>query len=132
MVVSCGSRGSTSIGLQRPAVRFRLCDSAAAADPVEATGTAVGGQSRPSLRGSAMPTTTETQSTTSSAYPNVQLLIAGQWRDGSGNKTLAVHDPATGKPVGSVAVATQADLDAACAAALQGFEAWRKVPAFER
>jgi succinate-semialdehyde dehydrogenase/glutarate-semialdehyde dehydrogenase len=66
------------------------------------------------------------------AYPNVQLFIAGQWRDGSERKTLAVHDPATGKPVGSVAVATKADLDAACAAALQGFEAWRKVPAAER
>jgi succinate-semialdehyde dehydrogenase/glutarate-semialdehyde dehydrogenase len=78
-----------------------------------------------------MSTTTATPSS-ATVYPNVQLFIAGQWRDGSERKTLAVHDPATGKPVGSVAVATQADLDAACAAALQGFEAWRKVPAAER
>ena len=78
-----------------------------------------------------MSSTTETKPTTT-AYPNVQLFIAGQWRDGGENKTLAVHDPATGKAIGSVAVATRADLDAACAAALQGFEAWRKVPAFER
>src|SRR6185436_12900885 len=67
-----------------------------------------------------------------SAYPSVQLFIGGQWRDGGERKTLAVNDPATGKPVGSVAVATRADLDAACAAAQQGFDAWRKVPAFER
>ena len=79
-----------------------------------------------------MSTTTETKPTTSAAYPTVQLFIAGQWRDGGDKKTLAVHDPATGKPVGSVAVATKADLDAACAAAQQGFEAWRKMPAFER
>jgi succinate-semialdehyde dehydrogenase / glutarate-semialdehyde dehydrogenase len=65
-------------------------------------------------------------------YPNVQLFIAGQWRDGGDRKTLAVHDPASGQPVGTVAVANQADLDAACAAAAQGFEVWRKVPAFER
>src|SRR5688572_13494276 len=77
-----------------------------------------------------MTTTTETKPTT--AYPSVQLFIAGQWRDGGDKKTLAVNDPATGKAVGSVAVATKADLDAACAAALQGFEVWRKVPAFER
>ncbi len=77
-----------------------------------------------------MSTATETKS--SAAYPHVQLFIAGQWREGSGQKTLAVHDPATGSAVGSVAVATHSDLDAACTAALQGFEAWRKVPAFER
>ena len=79
-----------------------------------------------------MSTATTTPATTEAGYPSVQLFIAGQWRDGSDRKTLAVHDPATGKPIGSVAVATKADLDAACVAAQQGFESWRKVPAFER
>ena len=79
-----------------------------------------------------MSTTATSPSATETAYPSVQLFIAGQWRDGGERKTLAVHNPATGKPIGSVAVATRADLDAACAAAQQGFEAWRKVPAFER
>jgi succinate-semialdehyde dehydrogenase / glutarate-semialdehyde dehydrogenase len=69
---------------------------------------------------------------TSPSYPQVQLFIAGQWRDGGDRQTLAVHDPATGSKIGSVAVATRADLDAALAAAAQGFEIWRKVPAFER
>ena len=66
------------------------------------------------------------------SYPQVQLFIAGQWRDGSDRQTLAVHDPASGTRIGSVAVATRADLDAALAGAAQGFEVWRKVPAFER
>jgi succinate-semialdehyde dehydrogenase/glutarate-semialdehyde dehydrogenase len=79
-----------------------------------------------------MSTTTETKPAATAAYPTVQLFIAGQWRDGGDRKTLAVNDPATGKPVGSVAVATKADLDAACAAAQQGFEVWRKMPAAER
>ena len=43
-----------------------------------------------------------------------------------------MHDPATGKAIGSVAVATSADLDAAASAAAAGFEAWRRVPAVER
>jgi len=79
-----------------------------------------------------MSTATTTPPATEATYPSVQLFIAGQWRDGGERKTLAVHDPATGKPIGSVAVATKADLDAACVAAQQGFEVWRKVPAFER
>ncbi len=65
-------------------------------------------------------------------YPDVQLLIAGQWRNGSTGESLAVHDPATGLEVGRVAVARQADLDAALAAAASGFETWRRVPAAER
>jgi len=79
-----------------------------------------------------MSTVTTTPSAVDTAYPSVQLFIAGQWRDGGDRKTLAVHDPATGLAIGSVAVATKADLDAACVAAQKGFEAWRKVPAFER
>jgi succinate-semialdehyde dehydrogenase / glutarate-semialdehyde dehydrogenase len=76
--------------------------------------------------------TQTTSQPTATSYPQVQLFIAGQWRDGGDRQTLAVHDPATGTKVGTVAVATRADLDAACAAALSGFDAWRKVPAFER
>ncbi len=65
-------------------------------------------------------------------YPNIQLFIAGQWRDGSSGETLPVHDPATGTEIGRFAVARQADLDAALAAAAKGFEIWRKTPAVER
>jgi len=65
-------------------------------------------------------------------YPNTQLFIAGQWRDAADGRSLAVFNPATGQEIGRVAHAAQADLDLALAAAQQGFETWRKLPAFER
>jgi succinate-semialdehyde dehydrogenase/glutarate-semialdehyde dehydrogenase len=46
-------------------------------------------------------------------YPNTQLFIAGQWLDAADGRTLAVHNPATGKEIGKVAHAGKADLDKA-------------------
>lgn len=65
-------------------------------------------------------------------YPNVQLLIDNQWRAARGDATLAVHNPADGAAIGSVACASIADLDDALAAAARGFEVWRNTPALER
>ena len=65
-------------------------------------------------------------------YTDTRLLINGQWCDAASGKTLNVVNPATGKTIGKVAHADIADLDRALAAAQQGFEAWRKVPANER
>lgn len=65
-------------------------------------------------------------------YPNVQLHIAGQWRGGEGGKTINVLNPASEEVVGTVAHASQRDLDAALEAAERGFAAWRKVSAYER
>ena len=65
-------------------------------------------------------------------YPNTQLFIAGQWRDAADGRSLAVFNPATGKEIGRVAHAAKTDLDLALAAAQQGFETWRKLPAVER
>jgi succinate-semialdehyde dehydrogenase / glutarate-semialdehyde dehydrogenase len=69
---------------------------------------------------------------TTTAYTDTRLLINGQWCDAASGKTLDVINPATGKAIGKVAHADIADLDRALAAAQQGFEAWRKVPANER
>ena len=66
------------------------------------------------------------------SYPDTRLLIAGEWVDAASGKTLAVINPATGKAIGKVAHAGIADLDRALAAAQQGFEAWRRIPAHER
>ena len=41
-------------------------------------------------------------------------------------------NPATGEPIGTVAHADRADLDRALEAADKGFQAWRKVSAFDR
>jgi succinate-semialdehyde dehydrogenase/glutarate-semialdehyde dehydrogenase len=65
-------------------------------------------------------------------YPNTQLFIAGQWLDAADGRTLAVHNPATGKEIGRVAHAGKADLDQALAAAQKGFETWRDMTAADR
>ena len=65
-------------------------------------------------------------------YPNTQLFIRGEWQDAADGKTLAVYNPATGKEIGRVAHAGKADLDRALAAAQEGFEKWRDLPAIER
>ena len=65
-------------------------------------------------------------------YPNVQLLIDGQWKDARSGKTLVVLNPATEEKIGTVAHAEKADLDDALAAAEKGFATWKKVSAYER
>jgi succinate-semialdehyde dehydrogenase/glutarate-semialdehyde dehydrogenase len=65
-------------------------------------------------------------------YPDTQLLIDGIWRAGSGGRSLPVMDPASARPIGRVAQAEPADLDAALAAADRGFASWRRVSAYER
>ena len=65
-------------------------------------------------------------------YPNTQLFIAGQWLDAADGRTLAIHNPATGKEIGRVAHAGKADLDRALEAAQKGFETWRDMTAAER
>ncbi|MDE2333478.1 MAG: NAD-dependent succinate-semialdehyde dehydrogenase [Rhodospirillales bacterium] len=65
-------------------------------------------------------------------YPEVSLFIDGAWTQASGGKHLTVLNPATSEALGTVAHAGKADLDRALEAAQKGFEAWRKVSAFER
>ncbi|MCP4005018.1 MAG: NAD-dependent succinate-semialdehyde dehydrogenase [bacterium] len=60
------------------------------------------------------------------------LFIAGKFCAAAEGASLPVLDPATEEEIGSVAVATPADLDAALAAAEQGFDIWCRVPALER
>jgi hypothetical protein len=69
---------------------------------------------------------------TTSSYPDTRLLIANEWQDAAGGKTIPVVNPATGQAIGTVAHAGIADLDRALAAAQKGFETWRAVPAYER
>ncbi len=65
-------------------------------------------------------------------YPNVQLHIAGLWRNAEGDRTLPVLNPATEEQIGTVAHASRGDLDAALAAASEGFAVWRQTSGFER
>jgi succinate-semialdehyde dehydrogenase / glutarate-semialdehyde dehydrogenase len=61
-----------------------------------------------------------------------QLLIGGQWRDGSGSGTLAVEDPSTGEPLVDVADAQPQDAMAALDAAAAAQAGWAVHPPRER
>jgi len=65
-------------------------------------------------------------------YPNIQLHIAGVWRDGENGRRIDVLNPANEEVIGTVAHASIQDLDAALAATERGFALWRKVGAFDR
>lgn len=67
-----------------------------------------------------------------SDYPQIQLLIDGEWTNGSTGRTIAVENPATGEQIGAVPVAGLDDLDRALAAAERGFAVWRDTPIAKR
>ncbi len=66
------------------------------------------------------------------SYPDIKLLINGEWRDALSGKTIAVSDPATDEILGNIAHAEKADLDLALDAADKGFKVWRETSAYER
>ncbi|MBL1102011.1 aldehyde dehydrogenase family protein [Streptomyces sp. 205] len=63
-----------------------------------------------------------------------QLFIGGEWADASGGGQFETTDPATGRPLGLVADAGGADVDAAVAAARSALEdpAWAGLSPAER
>lgn len=66
------------------------------------------------------------------SYPDIKLLINGEWRDALSGKTIAVSDPATDEIIGAIAHAEKADLDLALDAADKGFKVWRETSAYDR
>ncbi len=61
-----------------------------------------------------------------------QLLIGGEWRDGSGGDRIDVENPATEDLVASVAAGTPADAGTACDAAATAQPAWAAAAPRER
>ena len=59
-------------------------------------------------------------------YPNLKMLIAGQWTDGTSGIFEDVYCPADGKVIGKVPHASKSDLDDALSSSLDGFNKWRK------
>ena len=57
--------------------------------------------------------------------------IGGEWIPGNG-EDIEVRSPATGDLLGTVAASSEAQVDAAVAAAAEAFPAWRKVSLLER
>jgi len=65
-------------------------------------------------------------------YEKLEMLIDGQWCQGSDGKSEDVLNPATEQVLGKLPHASKADLDRALAAAQKGFETWSKTTAYER
>jgi acyl-CoA reductase-like NAD-dependent aldehyde dehydrogenase len=61
-----------------------------------------------------------------------KLLIGGEWRNASENRTMEVVNPATEDVIATVPSATKDDVDAAVAAARAALEPWGKLSARER
>ncbi|SFK06919.1 succinate-semialdehyde dehydrogenase / glutarate-semialdehyde dehydrogenase [Sphingomonas sp. NFR04] len=64
--------------------------------------------------------------------PDSELYIGAGWRKGARGRTAAVTNPATGRPIGDVALAEAEDLADAVAAGEAGFQSWRRMSAFQR
>jgi betaine-aldehyde dehydrogenase len=62
----------------------------------------------------------------------LQNLIGGEHRDAADGRTSTLIDPALGEPFAEAPLSGEADVDAACQAALRGFETWRDATPAER
>ena len=60
------------------------------------------------------------------------LYYGGQWHEAKSGDTMEMFSPGTGEPLGPVAQAGEADIDAAVSAAQSGFKEWRRVKPMER
>jgi succinate-semialdehyde dehydrogenase/glutarate-semialdehyde dehydrogenase len=65
-------------------------------------------------------------------YEQYGLFIGGEWRAARDGATVPVIDPADEETLGHIPKAGAADLDAALAAAAEGFRVWRGTPAWNR
>jgi len=65
-------------------------------------------------------------------YTDLKLYIDGQWLGADNRKSEDVINPATGKSLGKLPHASNADLDNALAAADKAFKTWSKTSAYDR
>ena len=66
-------------------------------------------------------------------YPEkIELLINGQWRQGSEGKNQPLINPATEEVITDVPHASADDLEEALATSAEGFRVWRDTPAISR
>ncbi|MBF5095619.1 NAD-dependent succinate-semialdehyde dehydrogenase [Azospirillum sp. INR13] len=69
---------------------------------------------------------------TNTTYPDLRLWIGGRWIETGDRTCEPVINPATGATLGLLPHATIGDVDAAVAAAGEGFRGWRRTSAVER
>ncbi|MEE4200269.1 NAD-dependent succinate-semialdehyde dehydrogenase [Erythrobacter sp.] len=66
------------------------------------------------------------------AYPQVKMLIGGEWMGEGGDGAMPIVNPATEQEIGRAPKASKEQLDAALAAADEAFPRWSNTPAIER
>jgi len=66
------------------------------------------------------------------SYPELKMLIAGEWVSGSTGKSEPVICPADGSEIGQVPHASPADLDRALDSSRDGFNHWRAMTPLSR
>ncbi|WP_454690858.1 NAD-dependent succinate-semialdehyde dehydrogenase [Achromobacter aloeverae] len=66
------------------------------------------------------------------SYPELALLIDGEWLDAAGRPGRTIANPATGAALGALPYASEADLARALAAAERAMVQWRAVSAYDR
>ena len=66
------------------------------------------------------------------SYPELKMLIDGEWTVGTAGKSEPVICPADGKEIGQVPHASPADLDRALDSSLAGFNQWRVMTPISR
>ena len=59
------------------------------------------------------------------SYPQLQMLIAGEWTNGTSGVTENVICPADGTVLGELPHASKEDLDDALNSSFEGFNKWR-------
>ncbi len=65
-------------------------------------------------------------------YPELTLLVDGEWVSDADRETLPVENPANREILGYLPVATEADLDRALQSSATAFRRWKTVPGLER
>ena len=65
-------------------------------------------------------------------YPQIKMLIGGEWVSDGGEGTMPVTNPATEQVIAQCPKASREQLDAALAAAKQAFPKWAATPGAER
>ncbi|WP_434625079.1 NAD-dependent succinate-semialdehyde dehydrogenase [Azospirillum sp. B2RO_4] len=69
---------------------------------------------------------------TNATYPDLRLWIGGRWIEAGDRSCEPVINPATGATLGLLPNAGAEDVDAAVAAAAEGFRVWRRTSTVER
>jgi acyl-CoA reductase-like NAD-dependent aldehyde dehydrogenase len=65
-------------------------------------------------------------------FGRLKLLVGGEWKESSSDRSQQVFNPATGEQIGEVPFASKEEVDDAVEAAQMAYDKWKNVPITER